>query len=155
MAVDTLQLRSLIEPVVAGLGYELWGVEFRTGAGSGTLRVYIDRGGGVTLDDCERASRQLAALLDVEDPFGGPYSLEVSSPGMDRPLLETGHYERYLGERISVKTVEKIEGRRNFTGVLEAFEQGRMIVVCEDGPMTISLREVERARLVPDFSKDL
>jgi len=155
MAIDTRHLQALVEPVVEAIGCELWGVEFGSGSGHDLLRVYIDRAGGVSLDDCERVSRQLGAVLDVEDPIGGPYTLEVSSPGMDRPLLEASHFARNVGQPITVKTREKVGGRRNFKGALSAFDEDRLVIECEGGPVTIPYREVEHARLVPDYSEDL
>jgi len=155
MVIDFRHLETMVEPVVNGLGCELWGVEFRPGSGHDLLRVYIERGGGVSVDDCERVSRQLGAVLDVEDPIGSPYTLEVSSPGMDRPLLHDEHFVRSVGLPVTVRTRDKIEGRRNFSGALRSFDQDRLVVECESGPVTIPYRDVERARLVPDYSEDL
>ena len=112
-------LTQLARRVAEPMGYELVGVEhFQRGGGASTLRVYIDHAHGVTLDDCTLVSNQLSAVLDVEDPLPGHYDLEVSSPGLDRPLVFAEHFERFAGQRIKVRLAEKVEGRRSLEGVL-------------------------------------
>jgi ribosome maturation factor RimP len=96
-------LHNLIEPVVESLGCELWGLEYLTQGRYTTLRIFIDGPNGVSLDDCEKVSRQVSAVMDVEDPIDGEYTLEVSSPGMDRPLYTAAHYARYLGETVNLR----------------------------------------------------
>ena len=112
-------LTQLARRVVEPMGYELVGVEyFQRGGGASTLRVYIDHARGITLDDCAAVSHQLSGVLDVEDPLPGHYDLEVSSPGLDRPLVFPEHFARFAGQRIKVRLAEKIEGRRKLEGVL-------------------------------------
>ena len=115
MAVADIKLRQLLQPVVEALGCELWGLELQSGGKTKLLRIYIDRAEeGVGIEDCERVSRQSSAVLDVEDAINGEYILEVSSPGMDRPLYELSQYEQFIGEDISLRLRFPYEGRRKF-----------------------------------------
>lgn len=144
------RLNTLVEPVVTGLGYEFVGLERSGGRGSTLLRVYIDDEAGITVEDCERVSRQLSALFDVEDPIAGAYTLEVSSPGVERPLFTPEHYARFIGERVRVNLTQPQAGRRKLTGTLvEANAEG--IVVEEDGEhYHVAFDDVERGRLKPE-----
>ncbi|SEK20030.1 ribosome maturation factor RimP [Ectothiorhodospira marina] len=150
---DSLELTRLIRPVVEGLGYELWGLEYRVQRTSAFLRIFIDGQEGITLDDCAAVSDQVSGVLDVEDPIPVPYRLEVSSPGMDRPLFESAHYRRYPGARVRVRTSWPIEGQRNFKGVIESVEDEAVVLALDDGEgaVRIPLESVSRARLVPSF----
>ncbi|KPK55417.1 MAG: hypothetical protein AMS22_04470 [Thiotrichales bacterium SG8_50] len=149
MALDTSALRDLIEPSVSGLGYDLVAVEL-TGDGSNTiLRVYIDLPGGITIKDCEAVSRQLSAVLDVEDPIRGEYALEVSSPGLDRPLVRREDFEQYVGEDVKIRMAEQVLGRRNFTGRLQGVEGNLVLVEVDNEIYELDLEHMERARLVP------
>lgn len=115
----------LLSSEVQGMGYRYWGGEFIRRGRRVTLRVYIDSDAGVTLDDCARVSRRLSASLDLHDPISGPYDLEVSSPGVERPLLEPGHYRSYAGRTVKLRCFSPIEGRRVFAGRLEGvFDEG-------------------------------
>jgi ribosome maturation factor RimP len=147
------RLRRLLDPSVAGLGYELLGVELQGQGARSLLRVYIDRPEGITLDDCERVSRQVSAVLDVEDPIRGAYTLEVSSPGFDRPLFTPAHFERFAGERVKVKLDVPVEGRRSVTGTLRGVVDG-CVVVLEDGvdgvERRLPLDAIGRAHLAPE-----
>ena len=111
MAVADSRIRQLLQPVVEALGCELWGVDLQTGAKTKLLRIYIDKDNDlVGIEDCERVSRQASSILDVEDVINGEYILEVSSPGMDRPLYEIGQYEKYVGEDISLRIAIPLRG---------------------------------------------
>ena len=123
---DFPNLERLIEPVVTGMGYQLWGCEFQHRKNQAFLRVYIDKREGITLHDCELVSHQLSGVLDVEDPINMPYLLEISSPGLDRLLFTTEHYRRYLGQEVKVKLKWMVEGRRNFTGTLVDADQSKV-----------------------------
>jgi ribosome maturation factor RimP len=135
------------------MGYELVGVEhFRHGGGASTLRVYIDREGSIiTLDDCTAVSHQLSGMLDVEDPIPGQYDLEVSSPGLDRPLVFPEHFVRFRGHRVKLRLAEKIEGRRNLDGVLKGEDEGIIRLEVDGQEWEIPLGAVESARLVPEL----
>jgi ribosome maturation factor RimP len=143
------RLTSLIQPVVAGLGYELVGVEFD--AHQRILRVFIDQEAGITLDDCSKVSYQLSGALDVDDPIPGRYQLEISSPGMDRPLFDLAHFERFKGEMARLQLARAIEGRRRFKARLLGVE-GQDVLV-QDGEVTLRIpyEAIDKARLAPEF----
>ncbi len=146
--MDNRVLWRLLEPTVSGLGYELLDLQQRSGA-NGLLRVFIDGPQGIGLDDCEKVSEQVSALLDVEDPLPGHYTLEVSSPGSDRLLNKPAHFERFAGERIKVLLKMPREGRRRFTGALSGIE-GETIEMDVDGQMVrLKLDWIEKAHLAP------
>ncbi len=148
MAILHAQLEDLIEPVVNGLGYELVGIELSSGRRSALLRIYIDQEGGITVDDCERVSHQVSGVLDVEAPIPGEYVLEVSSPGLDRPLFRKDHYERFTGSQVKIRLARQVEGRRNFTGFLREVK-GDLVVLEEDGKVyNLPLDAIDKARLV-------
>ncbi|MDG1310848.1 MAG: ribosome maturation factor RimP [Porticoccaceae bacterium] len=152
MAVADQKLRQLIQPVVEALGCELWGLELQTGGKTKLLRIYIDRGeDGIGIEDCERVSRQSSAVLDVEDAINGEYILEVSSPGMDRPLYELGQFEQYIGEDISLRLRFPFEGRRNFKGRLTAVDGDEIAVVVADHEFLFPVEGIEKANVVPRF----
>ena len=116
------KLSNLFEPVIESMAYELVGVEL-TGSGNGTiLRIYIDAENGITVDDCQAVSYQVSGILDVEDPLQGHYTLEVSSPGLDRPLVKPEHFEQFTGELVKIRSTEAVLGRKNFKGILESFD---------------------------------
>ncbi|BAU57826.1 ribosome maturation factor RimP [Halorhodospira halochloris] len=142
-------LHALLEPTVEGLGYELVGVEMTGAKGNLTLRLYIDTPAGIRLEDCEAVSHQVSGLLDVEDPIPGAYSLEVSSPGLDRPIFKVADYDRFSGERVKLRLHELYEGRRKLTGRLLGIE-GDRIKVQEEGDgqeYSIPIELIEKARL--------
>ena len=149
MRSDAERIQRLLEPTVTGLGYELLGVELQ-GRGTGSvLRLYIDGPEGVTLDDCERVSRQVSAVLDVEDPIRGSFTLEVSSPGLERPLFAPAHFERFAGERVTVKLDVPVDGHRSVTGTLQGCRDG-VVIVLEDGvERRLPLDVIRRAHLAP------
>jgi ribosome maturation factor RimP len=152
-ANEEAKLCALLEPGVEALGFELVTVELLSKGREPLLRVYIDSPSGVTVDDCADVSNQVSGILDVEDPISGHYTLEVSSPGLDRPLVKREHFERVTGERIKVRLVRALENRRNFAGRLVAVS-GEDIVMDVDGEQfTLALDNIERARLVPEFAE--
>ncbi len=140
-----------IEAAVAALGYELVGVEYLPQGRRSLLRVYIDTPDGVTLDDCERVSHQIGGVLEVDDPIRGQYILEVSSPGLDRPLFTAEHYRRFTGSRVKLRVSPPLDGRRHFSGVLRGLRDERVVVEQEDGEVEIPLHCIEQARLVPEL----
>ena len=144
------RLLGLLEPVVAGLGYELIEVEFSPAISRALVRLYIDRADGapVALDDCERVSHAVGKLLDAEDPIEREYQLEVSSPGFDRPLRTVAHFARFAGSEAQIELTEPIEGRRRFRGRLGAVEDGRISIEVDRREWKLPLAGISKARLV-------
>jgi ribosome maturation factor RimP len=145
-------LRRMLEPGAKALGFEVVDVELEGSGRRAILRIYIDGPEGVGLDDCAAVSRQLSAILDVEDPIKGSYTLEVSSPGLDRPLVRPEDFRRFAGETVRLRTRAPLEGgRRNFKGRLaEATDEG-IVVEVEGQEFRLPYEGIERARLVPKF----
>jgi len=144
-------LKNMLEPAVHAVGMQLWGIEFLAQGKHSILRIYIDSDNGVTIDDCEAVSHQVSGILDVEDPIKSEYHLEVSSPGMDRPLFTLEQVARYVGETLKVKLQMAISGRRNFSGTL-ASVQGDVLTFEVDGqPLTVTFNQIDKANLVPKF----
>ena len=141
------RLLTLIEPLTGQLGYELVDLEYGGGYGRGNLKVFIDAAAGVTLDDCERVSREISALLDVEDPIPGAYRLEVSSPGFDRVLRTPAHFGRFVGSRVFVELKEPREGRRRYTGELLAVDEGGIALAVDKERVAVAFAEIGKARL--------
>jgi len=144
-------LLDLLEPEVVALGYELLGIELNQNGNGSILRVYIDKSDGVVIEDCVRVSHQIAGLLDVEDPVKGNYELEVSSPGLDRPLFTIEQIKNVIGEQVKIKLYEKHNGRKRFVGVLSSVDDDEIVINCEDEEYNVPFRLIERARLVPQF----
>lgn len=147
------RLNNLLRPLVEGLGYEFVGLEL-SGPRHALLRIYIDhpRAGGVNLDDCETVSREVAALLDVEDPIESSYRLEVSSPGLDRPLFTLAQYLRYQGERVKVTLHLPVDGRRRVQGVVDGAVDDKLCLIDDEGErVEIPFSSVARGRLLPDY----
>ena len=143
---------SLVEPVVEGLGYEVVDIEYRPHPTNGLLRIYIDGPNGIQLEDCQSVSHQISSLLDVEDPIPGQFNLEVSSPGMDRPLRKVADFERFTGEVVKVKlTVPTLEGQRNFTGTLMGIKNEEIILEMDGETHYLPLDTIDKARIVPQF----
>ncbi len=144
------RLFGLLEPVVVGLGYELLEIEFSSAGRSAVVRVYIDRddGAAVGLDDCERVSRTIGAVLDADDPIGHEYRLEVSSPGFDRPLRTAAHFARFAGSEARIELVEPLEGRRRFRGRLGPVADGHVTMEVDRREWKLPLAGISKARLV-------
>ena len=146
------RLRGLLRGGVEALGFELVDAEMVGGGHSPTLRVYIDSPQEITVQDCADVSRQISALLDVEDPIPGSYILEVSSPGLDRPLVTNEDFRKRLGEKVKVKLRRPLEsGRRNLTGQLVELTAGGIVVEVDNERFELVFEMIERARLVPKF----
>jgi ribosome maturation factor RimP len=141
------RLYPLIEPVVGRLGYELIELEYAPGHGRSLLRLFIDREAGVGVADCERVSREVGALLDLEDPIPGAYTLEVSSPGFDRLLRTPAHFGRFLGSRVFVELKEPREGRRRYTGRLLTADEAGIALEVDKQHVEIAFAEIGKARL--------
>jgi len=143
------QLNTLFAPVVEGLGYEFVGLEYFSGSSPAILRIYIDHEQGITVDDCAAVSRQISAVLDVEDPIAGEYTLEVSSPGMDRPLFIAAHYQQFLGDMIKCKLRMPQDGRRNFTGKLLEASDDKIVLSVDNDEFELFIEDIEKANIVP------
>lgn len=152
-------LRSLIEPILEPEGIELIDLEFKVERGAWVLRLYIDTRGGVTLKHCELVSRQVGAMLDMEDPVDHPYSLEVSSPGINRILGREKDFVQYAGSPVKIRTKRKLGGSRTFRGILMGIERGMIVLDVDGQRVEISPEDLERARLdLPEselFRRDL
>lgn len=151
MAEKLGKLHELVEPVVSALGYSLWGVESATQGRRSVVRIYIDAEAGISVDDCAKVSRQVAAVFDVEDPVSGEYTLEISSPGMDRPLYTKAQFEAYVGQSVSVRLRAPFEGRRKFSGKLTAVESDDVVVAIDDEEYLLPLEMIDKANVVPQF----
>jgi ribosome maturation factor RimP len=149
-AQDTL-LRDLIEPIVTALGFELWGFEYNTGGRQAMLRIYIESENGIDVDDCAKVSRQVGSVFDVEDPVAGEYTLEVSSPGMDRPLYTKEQFEKYIGEKVSVRLRMAFEGRKKFSGQLTGVEGDDVVIAVDKDEYLLPLELIDKANVVPTF----
>ncbi len=143
---------ALVEPVVAFSGYELIEVVYTREGGRWVLRLYIDAPSGVTIEDTTRVSKLVDPVLDVEDPFDHPYHLEVSSPGLDRPVRKIDHFDRYAGETVRLRTHEPVDvgeqvKRRNFTGVLRGSDKGSILIDDGDRVLEVPHEAIKRAHL--------
>jgi len=147
------ELTALLTPAIGDLGLELVGIEFSPGHGGSLLRVYVDvPDRPVTIDDCERASREISALLDVNDPVAGRYTLEVSSPGLDRPLFTPAHFERFIGQSVKINVNLPLEGRRRFHGTIKEIDGDRIVIEQDGVPVSIVHSNIAKARLAPDYA---
>ena len=164
MAVDLDQIHAIVKRVAASSGLEVVDVELRGGGKSRMLRIFIDKPGGVTHEDCASVSREVSTIFDVEDAMpGGAYTLEVSSPGLDRKLFRAADFERFQGRRVRLTTREPVNGNRHFEGRLERFEAGRLTLDLAEArkkfrpkqeqieKLEIELANVEKANLVPEI----
>jgi len=142
------QVVSVVEPVVSGLGYSLVGAEFGQAENGQTLRVYIDKPEGIVMEDCAKVSRQLNAVLDVEEPIKSAYLLEVSSPGVDRPLFTEAQFAEQIGEQVKVRMTDGVNGRRNFKGQLVAVNDALAVVEVDGIDYELPVSDVEQAHLI-------
>jgi ribosome maturation factor RimP len=147
------QLFQIIEPTVADLGCELVAVEMTTVEGRRTMRISIDKPGGIIVQDCTQVNRSLSALLDVEDPLDGAYDLEVSSPGLERPLQKRDDFERFCGYRARIQLEKDAPGRRRFTGTLMPTEAGFIQLDVDGEEFQLSLELVEKAHLLLEIEE--
>lgn len=144
-------LTEMLTPAAESLGFELVGVEFVRAGKHSILRVFIDHPDGITVDNCADVSLQASAILDVEDPISTEYNLEVSSPGMDRPLFKTAHYAAVVGEVIAVRLRMPMNDRRNFKGKLLSCEGDNIVVQIDNETFTLSILNIEKGNVVPTF----
>ena len=151
MTFITKQVSDLIEPIINEMRFELIDVEYLSDRGRWVLRIYIDKEGGVTLDDCALVSGELGDLIDIKNIIEHEYVLEVSSPGLNRPLKKEADFIRVIGKKIKVKTKIPVNGRRNFAGRLNDFKEQKLFIESEGGLVTVSWPDIEKANLVYEF----
>lgn len=163
MTDKATEISKLLAPTVASLGVELMGAEYLPSPGGAVLRLYIDvpaddvsidadgQPRSVTIEECEAVSREVSAQLDVQDPISGNYTLEVSSPGIDRPLFALAHYRRFIGEVAKVTLRLPQDGRRRLQGRIERVEDGTVVLLLDGNEFPVSFDNIDKARLVPDW----
>ena len=144
-----MKLNDLIKPAVEKMGYELTDIEIKTQDREQLVSIYIDNLTGINIEDCEIVSRQISLLLDVENPISGKYTLEVSSPGLDRKLTKFNHFKRFIGNELRIKLLRSMDGRRNFRGKLLAANKESIKVQVDDQLYKLPIDMIEIARLVP------
>lgn len=145
------ELESLLVPIVEALGYSCWGIEYLSQGRHTLLRVYIEHPEGISVEACAAVSRQASAVLDVEDPISGDYTLEVSSPGMDRPLFRLEQYADYVGEQAKIRLRVPYDGRRNFQGVIRGIEGEDVILQVEDHEYLLPIDSIDKSNIIPRF----
>lgn len=163
MRRDQTHLWELFEPVVNGMGFDLVEIEHFPNPKHGVLRLYIDtpysdkpegseaEAKGVVIEDCSAVSRQISALIDVEDPISGKFNLEVSSPGLDRPLRRLQDFQRFTGSLVKLKTVMPMDGQRNFKGRLLQASEESVVIETDDEEISLPMSAIEKARIVPEY----
>ncbi|OOF80971.1 ribosome maturation factor RimP [Rodentibacter ratti] len=151
MATLEQNLQEILQGSIEDLGCELWGIECQRSGRFMTVRVFIDKEGGVTIDDCADVSRQVSAILDVEDPIADKYNLEVSSPGLDRPLFTLAQYNRYVGEEILIHLRIPMMERRKWQGKLERIENDMLTLKVDNQEQTFVFGNIQKANVVAKF----
>ena len=144
-------LEELIRPAVEALSLELWGLEYRLQGNRGLLRIYIEKAGGIDVDDCAKVSHQVSGIMDVEDPINEEYTLEVSSPGADRPLYTEEQFKQYVDHQVKIKLRRAFDGRRNYKGTLKAAGEGLVVIQVDDYQYDLPMDSIERANVVPTY----
>ena len=145
------RLEELVEPVVESLGCSLWGLDYNSHGKQSSLRIFIEKEEGVSIEDCERVSRQVSSVFDVEDPIRGEYTLEVSSPGMDRTLFKLSQYADYAGNKVQLKLRIPFEGRKKFTGVLAGVEDDEIIMQVDGEEYILPFELVDKTVVIPSY----
>lgn len=153
MTKITDKIEILIKPIIEDMGYELVGIEYISSGKHSVLKVYIDTGQGIGIDDCESVSHQLSSILDVEDPIVMPYNLEISSPGIERPLFRIEHYQRFLGNDITLRLLRPLHGQRKFKGAIGSVSEknNSIELMTELGFVDLDIDLIEKANLVAHF----
>ena len=145
------ELQALLAPVVESLGYQCWGIEFLSQGRHSLLRVYVDHANGILVEDCEAVSRQISGGRDVEVSVAAEYALEVSSPGMDRPLFTIEQFALHAGEQVKIKLRSPFDGRRNFQGLLRGVEEQDVVVLVDDHEFLLPIDLIDKANIIPRF----
>lgn len=145
------EMIAMLTPAVVAVGFELWGLEFFQQGRHSVLRLFIEGPNGVGVDDCASVSHQVSGVLEVEDPIAGEFTLEVSSPGWDRPLFTLSHYERYVGEEVAVRLASPLNGRRKFKGVILRVADGAVELQVEAEVVKIPFASIDKGNVVPNI----
>ncbi|MBV35255.1 MAG: ribosome maturation factor RimP [Rickettsiales bacterium] len=145
------QLEKIIRPAVEAAGFEFWGLEYLSQGKHSILRVFIEHENGIDVDDCAEVSHQVSGVLDVEDPISGFYNLEISSPGMDRPLFTEQQFAQYLGETVELRLSFPLNGRRKFKGAIEQVNNGQIELLVDGEVYDISVQQIEKAQLIAKY----
>lgn len=153
MATLEQKLTQMLEPAVEACGFELVGLEFVRAGQHSTLRVYIDHENGISVENCADVSHQVSAVLDVEDPIGTEYNLELSSPGMERPLFKAAHYQQFIGHKVKFVSRMPVGNRRKWSGEIVSVEGDMLTFLVDEKNITFALSNIQKANLVPDFEK--
>ncbi|WP_110685804.1 ribosome maturation factor RimP [Salinicola aestuarinus] len=151
MVTKDAALYAIIEPVVTAMGFELWGLDYLAQGKHSKLMIYIDSPNGITVDDCAGVSRQVSSVLDVEDPISSNYYLEVSSPGLDRPLYTLDHFSRFRGHMVQLKLRSAFDGRRKFQGQLAGVDGDEVLIRIESEEYCFPIESIDQARVIPQF----
>lgn len=151
MSGKLTELEAMVAPIVEALGYRCWGIEYLSQGRHTLLRVYIDHDDGISVDACAEVSRQVSAVLDVEDPITGDYTLEVSSPGMDRPLFTLAQFADHVGEQAKIRLRVPYEGRRNFQGVIRGVEGDEIILQVDEHEYLLPIDSIDKSNIIPRF----
>ena len=149
------KLNELLQPLVEDLGYEFIGLEYNPNPKHSMLRIYIDHENGVGIQDCETVSRETAALLDVKDPIKSRYNLEVSSPGLDRPLFTPAHFSEFTGSEVQINLFAPQDGRRKFSGPILSAGESSVNIEQDGSEVTLDYDNIAKAKLIPDYEKIL
>jgi ribosome maturation factor RimP len=145
------QLEKIIRPAVEAAGFEFWGLEYLSQGKHSILRVFIEHENGIDVDDCAEVSHQVSGVLDVEDPISGFYNLEISSPGMDRPLFTEQQFAQYVGETVELRLSFPLNGRRKFKGSIEQVNNGQIELLVDGEVYDISVQQIEKAQLIAKY----
>ncbi len=148
MTLDSDGLEALFAPIVEGLGFTLWGVELRSSQKHAHVKIFIDHEAGITVDDCSQVSHQVSGILDVEDPISVAYTLEVSSPGLERPLIKIEHYKKYIGQTIKVRLSWAVNERKNYLGILKDVSDEDIVMEVDEEQIEFPFNSVKRANLI-------
>ncbi len=151
MYIQNQKLHDLLHPEITAMGFELLGIELSNSGSVSFLRIYIDKSEGINIDDCVLVSQQLTGLLDVNNPIKGKYNLEVSSPGLDRPLFTDEQLKKNIGQIVMIKLHEKYKGKRRIIGEIEAVEDLEIVIKCNESKENIPLDLINKANLVAKF----
>ena len=151
MYIQNQKLHDLLDPEITAMGFELLGIELSNSGSASFLRIYIDKSEGINIDDCVLVSQQLTGLLDVNNPIKGKYNLEVSSPGLDRPLFTDAQLKKHIGQIVMIKLHEKYKGKRRIIGEIEAVEDLEIVIKCNESKENIQLDLINKANLVAKF----